>query len=88
MHPHPPPIDGFAAGPFDALLPLAGAANTESCTVLFPLSHFGQLTMVALLITTRSYRSPQSSQTYSYIGIALSSLDISIMQPDSAARKT
>jgi hypothetical protein len=89
VQPHAPPAAAAPAEPFDALLPLAGAAKTDSCTVLRVLSHFGHATTVLLLITMLSYRSPQSSQTYSYMGISRSSLDIiMIMRPDSAARKT
>jgi hypothetical protein len=47
------------------LLPLDGAANTDSCSVCFALWHFGQVIAWALLSTIRSYRSPQSLQTYS-----------------------
>jgi hypothetical protein len=47
------------------LAPLAGAANTESWMVCFELAHFGQVTVVLWFITMRSYRSLQSSQTYS-----------------------
>jgi hypothetical protein len=58
--------------PFDAFVPLAGAAKTESWMVCFGLSHFGQAIWVLLLITSFSYRSPQSSQTYSKIGMIVS----------------
>ena len=51
---HPPPIGDALAEPFEDLLPLAGAAKTESCTVFFPLSHFGQVIFALLLITIRS----------------------------------
>jgi hypothetical protein len=37
--------------------------------VCFELSHFGHEIFVLLLSTICSYRSPQSSQTYSKIGI-------------------
>jgi hypothetical protein len=47
------------------LLPFAGAAKTESWIVCFALAHFGHVTSVRPFITIRSYRSPQSSQTYS-----------------------
>jgi hypothetical protein len=47
------------------LLLLAGAAKTESCIVLLPLAHLGQVTWAADFITIRSYCAPQSSQTYS-----------------------
>lgn len=47
--PQPPPI-GEALAPSEDL-PLAGAAKTESCTVFLVLSHFGQATLVLLLIT-------------------------------------
>jgi hypothetical protein len=51
---HPPPVDEALAEPLDALLPFAGAAKTESCTVFLPLSHFGQVIAVLLFITMRS----------------------------------
>jgi len=49
----------------DALLPLPCAAKTDSWTVCFALSHFGQVIAVFCFITKRSYCAPQSSQTYS-----------------------
>jgi hypothetical protein len=54
VQPHPPPIGEALAEPLEALLPLVGAAKTESWTVFFPLSHFGQVIAVFLFITMRS----------------------------------
>jgi hypothetical protein len=62
VHPQlPPAVDDDAA----ALLPFAGAAKTENCTVCFRLPHFGQVTPEPFDITMRSWRVAQSSQTYS-----------------------
>jgi len=47
------------------LLPFAGAANTENCTVCFRLPHFGQVTAEPFDITIRSWRVSHSSQRYS-----------------------
>jgi hypothetical protein len=58
----PPPLE---LGPAEDLLPLLGAAKTDNCSVCLQLSHFGHETEVFPFITRRSYRSPQSSQTYS-----------------------
>jgi hypothetical protein len=65
---HPPPL-GAEDPPLEALVPFAGAANTDSWMVCFELSHFGHEIFALLLMTSFSYRSPQSSQTYSKIGI-------------------
>ncbi|HXZ11758.1 MAG TPA: hypothetical protein VEG64_05135 [Candidatus Sulfotelmatobacter sp.] len=45
--------------------PFDGAAKTESCRVCLPLAHFGHVMACFWLITSRSYRSPQSLQMYS-----------------------
>jgi len=63
VQPQLPPSEGEAFA--DDLLPFAGAANTESWIVCLALSHFGHVIACFWLITMRSYRSPQSSQTYS-----------------------
>ncbi len=52
--------------PFD----LVRALKTESCSAARLLAHFGHETARARESTMRSYRLPQSSQMYSYIGIA------------------
>jgi hypothetical protein len=46
-----------------------GALKTESCSVCRWLAHFGQATFVPLESTICSYRAPQSSQRYSYMGM-------------------
>ena len=56
---HPPgapqtPEGAKFAEPFEDLLPLAGAAKTESCSVCLALSHLGQVTRVLWFITIRS----------------------------------
>ena len=51
---------------------LAGALKTESCRVCRELAHFGQAIFARFESTICSYRAPQSSQRYSYIGMAVS----------------
>jgi len=50
-------------------LPFACALKTESCRVCRRLAHFGQEILVPLDNTICSYRAPQSSQAYSYMGM-------------------
>jgi hypothetical protein len=52
VQPQDPPDD--AAELIADLLPLAGAAKTESCIVCFALSHFGHVIFWRWLITMRS----------------------------------
>jgi len=49
---HPPPDDSEKLE--EVLLPLAGAAKTESWIVLFALEHFGHVIFVFPFITMRS----------------------------------
>lgn len=57
-------LEAASAEPF-----FAGALKTESCRVCRSLAHFGQAILVLLESTICSYRAPQSSQRYSYMGI-------------------
>jgi hypothetical protein len=58
VQPQEPPDDADELDELDELiadlLPLAGAAKTESCIVCFPLSHFGHVIFWRWLITMRS----------------------------------
>ena len=47
----------------------AGALKTESCRECRRLAHFGQAIFAPLESTICSYRAPQSSQRYSYMGM-------------------
>ena len=51
---HPPPELEADDAPENDLLPFAGAAKTENCTVFLVLEHFGHVIACFLLITTRS----------------------------------
>ena len=64
MQPHEPPEDAEAEWLAEDF-PFERPANTESWSVCFPLAHFGHVIACFWLITSRSYRSPQSSQMYS-----------------------
>jgi hypothetical protein len=78
LQPQPPiPQQDPADSPFppaeasgEALF--AGELKTESCRVWRWLAHFGHATLVPLESTSCSYRAPQSSQAYSYMGIWMS----------------
>jgi hypothetical protein len=48
----------------------AGALKTESCKECRSLEHFGQEIFAPLESTIRSYRAPQSSHRYSYMGMS------------------
>jgi hypothetical protein len=66
VHPQAPPEEGDTEAEELAVdLPFDGAAKTESWRVCFALAHFGHVMACFWLMTSRSYRSPQSSQTYS-----------------------
>jgi hypothetical protein len=65
----PFPLGEASAEPFFARV-FAGALNTESCRVCRTLAHFGHAILVFLASTIRSYRAPQSSQRYSYMGMS------------------
>jgi hypothetical protein len=55
VQPQEPPDDAVELDELvDDLLPLAGAAKTESCIVRFALSHFGHVIFWRWLITMRS----------------------------------
>lgn len=49
----------------DSPLDFPAVRKTENSSVWRRLEHFGQAIGSALVSTTRSYRAPQSSQTYS-----------------------
>jgi len=52
--PQQPPPDGPDEEPLEDLLPLAGAAKTESWILFLALAHFGQVIFVFPFITIRS----------------------------------
>jgi hypothetical protein len=55
VQPQEPPDDADELDELaEDLLPLAGAAKTESCIVCFALSHFGHVIFWRWLITMRS----------------------------------
>jgi hypothetical protein len=60
----PPPFADTSAEVF-----FAGALKTESCSECCRLVHFGQAIFAPLESTICSYRAPQSSQRYSYMGM-------------------